>query len=265
MTSNYYPYWIEQLDIDGKINIWTKVDIPANSTKAFYIVKGPGNSDNLDGERVFDFFDDFTGSTLNASKWSKGMGLYSEPECLLSDSELTITANSVYALLHRKDSITNDFIIECKARLNSINQGATILGIADVNNFENCRVYFMEDGQFSGSGSLAVNGILTAHKDSSDFEFVQQTFCIVQTDYYKYRIVKHGSDVNMQIVNKTGFQKSNAKFTFTQTNTSNIRWKVFAVVKDLGGITYDYIFIRKYSDIEPIIITYKINDDILYI
>ncbi|XRP97777.1 DUF2341 domain-containing protein (plasmid) [Methanocaldococcus sp. 16A] len=61
-----YPYWIEN-STDG-LWIWTKVNISANSNITLYIQKKPGYQP--DGNKVFLFFDDFNGTSLDTNKWA---------------------------------------------------------------------------------------------------------------------------------------------------------------------------------------------------
>lgn len=61
------PYWIEEFN--STFIIWTKVDLPANSTTTIYIVKQTGFTPNP--ENVFLFFDDF----YDLSKWDTTLAL----------------------------------------------------------------------------------------------------------------------------------------------------------------------------------------------
>jgi len=66
-----YPFWIEHDENNNPQNyVWVKVDsIPASSTKTIYAIKESGYSPN--GDNVFEFFDDFEGTSLNTSKWNE--------------------------------------------------------------------------------------------------------------------------------------------------------------------------------------------------
>jgi hypothetical protein len=72
-NGNLLPIWI---DPDTK-NMWdTKIyvkvpSIPAGSVVTLYLFYGnPGVTDVSDGNSVFDFFDDFSGTTLDTNKWT---------------------------------------------------------------------------------------------------------------------------------------------------------------------------------------------------
>lgn len=60
------PYWIEECG--GNFYIWIKTTIPANTTKELCIKKVEGYYPQPDS--VFEFFDDFEGTSLDTSKWT---------------------------------------------------------------------------------------------------------------------------------------------------------------------------------------------------
>ena len=71
-----YPYWIES--ISGNIaKVWVKIpNIPANTSTqlAVYYDNDFANSAS-NGDLVFEFFDGFSGSVLDDSKWTEGTGV----------------------------------------------------------------------------------------------------------------------------------------------------------------------------------------------
>ena len=64
-------YWVEEGCNTANTKIWVKVpSIPASSTKTIYLYYGnPSATSQSNGDAVFEFFDDFEGSSLNTSKW----------------------------------------------------------------------------------------------------------------------------------------------------------------------------------------------------
>ncbi|MEM0243431.1 MAG: DUF2341 domain-containing protein [Candidatus Aenigmatarchaeota archaeon] len=64
-------YWIESGCNTNNTRIWIKVpNIPANSNKIIYLYYGnPSATSMSNGDLVFEFFDDFDGTSLNTSKW----------------------------------------------------------------------------------------------------------------------------------------------------------------------------------------------------
>ena len=70
---NELPYWIEEWDYTNKTSlIWVKVpEIPANGEIRIYMYYGnPDAVSKSNGNAVFDFFDDFEGTSLDKGKWT---------------------------------------------------------------------------------------------------------------------------------------------------------------------------------------------------
>jgi len=69
---NNYPYWIESGCNTSTTKIWVKVDsIAASSNKTIYMYYGNSSAFGLsNGDNAFDFFDDFSGTSLNITKWT---------------------------------------------------------------------------------------------------------------------------------------------------------------------------------------------------
>ena len=72
------PYWIEQMatacgDGNSAQTIWVKVPSVSTTGNVLYAYYGnPSASIYSDGNRVFEFFDDFSGSAINTAKWTTG-------------------------------------------------------------------------------------------------------------------------------------------------------------------------------------------------
>lgn len=65
-------HWVESYNTGGTSTIWIKVSsIPAAGGTTVYLFYGNASAtDASDGSAVFDFFDDFSGSSLDATKWN---------------------------------------------------------------------------------------------------------------------------------------------------------------------------------------------------
>ena len=62
-------YWIESSDVNTA-TVWVKNSNPASSTIYIYYGKS-SDTTTSNGDNTFIFFDDFTGTTVNATKWTK--------------------------------------------------------------------------------------------------------------------------------------------------------------------------------------------------
>ena len=112
-----YPFWIEHDENGNPINyLWVKIDnIPAGQTKTIYIHTDGSNSPN--GDNVFDFFDDFDGSSLDTNKWTLEHNPSYGTEATVSVSNSKVdylsTTNSVNAMYFSIPETTSDsFIVE---------------------------------------------------------------------------------------------------------------------------------------------------------
>ena len=76
-----YPYWIS----DEGSSVWIKVNATTDSSNTFYVYTNWAGGYIGNGDDVFIFFDNFTGSTLNTSKWS----LINGGGCSVSNGLLT--------------------------------------------------------------------------------------------------------------------------------------------------------------------------------
>jgi hypothetical protein len=72
-TETLISHWLEWGCNTGSTKIWVKVPyIPASGNSTIYMYYGnSGASSTSDGYNTFIFFDDFTGTTINTTKWSK--------------------------------------------------------------------------------------------------------------------------------------------------------------------------------------------------
>jgi hypothetical protein len=120
-SGNLLPIWI---DPDTK-NMWnTKIyvkvpSIPANSVVTLYLFYGnPDATDISDGNSVFDFFDDFSGTALDTNKWTAarwtGTGTWS---VAVANGYVEINSGSnTRAGIVSKTSFTLPFIVEGRWR-----------------------------------------------------------------------------------------------------------------------------------------------------
>ena len=69
--STELSYWLESKTDSSTATFWVKVpSIPTTGTIIYMYYSNTGAASTANGDNTFDFFDDFTGSSLNASKWS---------------------------------------------------------------------------------------------------------------------------------------------------------------------------------------------------
>ncbi len=111
------PYWIESWDNStGSITVWVKVpSIPANGQVTIYMYYGnPSAVSESDGNAVFEFFDDFEGTSLDANRWTvfSSGGTYT-----INGSYITLapTPDQNNAVALRSNiQVVNNIIVEAK-------------------------------------------------------------------------------------------------------------------------------------------------------
>ena len=67
------PYWIESYTASSSALVWVKVPtIPASGTTTIYMYYGNPSAVNAgNGTATMEFFDDFSGNSLNTAKWNE--------------------------------------------------------------------------------------------------------------------------------------------------------------------------------------------------
>jgi len=116
-TGYYYtlrPYWHEGTDYT-----WTKLDLQEGDNEIRVYYGSTTATDESDGDSVFEFFDDFEGTSLDTSKWTLDSGLsYS-----MSGGVLTIDMRKGCA--HRVDDGLVGKIIVTRAKQNQTDASYT--------------------------------------------------------------------------------------------------------------------------------------------
>jgi len=246
------PYWIEKWDnANQQAVIWVKVpSIPANSDVTIYMYYGNGEAeDESDGEAVFEFFDDFEETSLDANKWNSGKSSYTTLEVV--NGELHIEASTRNEPLHvwvaTKNSIPFPCRVRYKERVVNCEHSAWVRDIiTDANSGftysslpEPIMGYSPGDGTlcgdrawFDGSSEL-ISGVTTPDNTIQIIEIVAQSG--------DFRIKKNDTEI---------YSNLNSLST-TPTTTY---WH-FGIYKYYNGgnpdIYYDWIAVMKYAEQEP--------------
>jgi hypothetical protein len=84
------PYWIESKTDSATADVWIK--LPAETSEFRIFCGNAAATSESDGESVFDFFDDFDGTTINAAKWTATPG--TGGSIAVANSQVTITGNN---------------------------------------------------------------------------------------------------------------------------------------------------------------------------
>jgi len=112
-------YWVEEWKRpSGKARIWIKVpNLPAGSTETIYLYYGGRLSSNRhDGDQVFEFFDDFDGSSLDTSKWT--VNAYASYSIQNSWLTLATSADNNWANIKSEYVLNSERIARCRFKGN---------------------------------------------------------------------------------------------------------------------------------------------------
>lgn len=95
------PYWIETYTSRSSATVWVKLTETGEAAREFYLYYGNGAATSeSSGTNVFEFFDDFDGTSLDTSKWTD-----------TSSTGTRTISNSIYhVLLSGKGNPTNNTI-----------------------------------------------------------------------------------------------------------------------------------------------------------
>lgn len=257
-TLNYF--------IDNKTNgshayVWVKVPfIPANSQTTIYLYYGNSEAGYVgDPNSVFLLYDDFSGSSINSSKWTT----YGSPS-LTGSGELNFSGSGGSSLALRAlnpfyyDSQTTGFELMTKYRFSSYSNYAGVgLGLSEGTNFNSGQFSYypgynfqvIENDfntvvkQFDSSGALsdAISAIASTPGEAS-FMMLRR----IGTYLNSYIKSNSGSFINNRstINNNYITQGDNVYFYLSKNYDKNLY--------------IDYIIVRKATNIEP---TYTIGDE----
>ncbi|ACX72849.1 PEGA domain protein [Methanocaldococcus vulcanius M7] len=233
------PYWIE--DYGDGYNLWVKIPyIPANGDTVVYVEK---DSDyKPDGDKVFEFFDDFDGSELDRSKW----GVAGSPSYYVSGGNLILSYAESPNYIYSKFLLPKNYIIETKYD-NSDGDHDMRIGInLDISDSNYVQCLLPWEGGDSRIDPIK-NGIWDGWHYKTGMPYLygtnQRVTIKVTEDIIKSVIINNNQILTDLTVDRFG--------------------NYFCLTKDTDDTVYiDYIFVRKYADKEPTTTISKINNNL---
>jgi len=242
------PYWIEEcnLSANGNAIIWVKVPFLENNTSTrIYMYYGNSTvNSKSNGDATFEFFDDFNGVSLNATKWTHVQGSYS-----VSDSAFHGNGgNSIEWIRTNTYQTTGSTLIEFKMKPDfsskdwdsGIGVGTSGEGTASgfVDDYdEGDPMTIMDNLWWSGSSNKDI-----ARSDFNTYHIYKVIIDNLTNTRYFYDLT------DGRIHNRTGI-KSGYIWLITDSETPS------------RDTSYDWIFVSKYVDPKPII-TFGITTNI---
>jgi hypothetical protein len=265
------PYWIESYSASVSAIIWVRVPriLASSSTKIYMYYGNPSAASTSNGAATFEFFDDFSGDTLNSNKWTEDAvndithsvdnyfrfedatkGGSGANEYWVYDG--TDTGSQYQA----KWTPLSQFIIEWKSQLNDltaaemgqgmvgiISTGNKVIGVAGHQDWKGLE-FFPERGVITENSASSVGTGVTKLTPAFPYYSYKTTST---TDVTTWKIVYNGATI--QFYDNDGF--------FAEATATSAVSKIALVAGAYGGYPFlDYIqmeklTVRKYASSEP--------------
>ena len=227
-VSAEYPYWIEDIG-DGQYNIWTKINISAGESKTIYVQKQDGYSP--DGNTVFEFFDDFEGTSLDNSKWTIGSGTWS----VVNGNLKTSIPEYSNAVVGANTQASDRSIVEMKGSWTGCKTGHSWLGIL---------IYQSSIASLNTGYPLQFGRMTDNVVDIEKFRITHLSWTPItytQGDLKKIKAIAVPG--NLKAVYDDSISVTSTDTTYT---TGYVGIRVYN-----ANAQVDYFFVRKYAENEP--------------
>lgn len=228
-------HWLESKTDSTTATFWVEIPtLTASSATTIYMYYGNAAVTTASsGANTFLFFDDFSGSSLNA-QWTSSTGT-----ATVSGGELTLGASS--GIFASGYAIPNDTIWESSA-----NPVATSRKGAPVRASTTSTTGWVTDGGAGQTGMIWWNtGIIYAESESSETNFTAYT-----AGYKKYKITYRPGNAN-----SASFDYNNAAAT-TTIATAGASGTMHPVLYSTdASSTWDWWLVRKYASTVPSVAT----------
>jgi len=211
-TDGWLPAWLESIS-SGTATIWVKIpsSIPANGTYQLYMIQDStlpmdgvywgeapqlsstyGQYDN--GANVFDFYDNFAGTSLS-SKWTSGAsgGSYSVNNGLTINLPYNAPSNSYVYISTSSYTVTSAQIVESYANLNAFNTSNFRMVPVALTQYNNTAWHAdlnpNENGVGWSGNSRAANTVSAVTSTSSAFSFFENSQITSTSAYQLWGII----------------------------------------------------------------------------
>ncbi len=211
--------------------IWVKVpSLFTSGTNIFLYYGNASASSTQNGDQVFEFFDDFNGTSLNTNKWTQASG--GTNTLTIASGEAELYASSGYIQLTGNTNIGSSSIVEQRVKFTSV-------CAADRNRFGPGRAGGSDSGIFSNPNMQIYWAA-----------WVGTT--VPTTDYYYLQRINTGTTFTWNVIRSTGTTH------YTNSATSNLTSPQYVSItvgdspgSNCGHMDTDWIFARKYTSTTP--------------
>ena len=232
------PHWNESVDANGDVTkLWFNcTHIPAdswlNGTYYIYYINDEASSTS-DGDTTFEFFDDFTGTSIDTSKWNDAIaGSYT-----ISDSVINMTGDwNSHILKTQKTDFEMPLIVEKRCRVdsealsNDVDLMVTFYWVPWAAGGDACRW----DNSYEQKMSIHINGTTYTH----DYGFSNVAWHRVRATFTstEFRI----------------WADWDTEYSDTGTPANTVGWLGLFADPEVGRHVYvDWFAVRKYASHEP--------------
>jgi hypothetical protein len=237
------PYYIESGINTPATNIWIKIpSIAANSIDTIYMIYGNSSAPVVsNADSTFDFYDDFSGSSLNLAKWE----LRGTPNYTVSGGMLTFSGNNNWEYIRSNVQFTQQEIIEDNHAKGGVSFGL-VLGISGTDN----RFTFRTNSSTLG---CTYDGDVSGGNAWFDSNFPNILASSNAAQFYDNKVTAGMNGSNIQVLEYCNVTTSNCNTT--PTNLTTYSGSSYYIGYSSYGVGYtgyaNYIRARKYSAVVP--------------
>ncbi|WP_406658140.1 DUF2341 domain-containing protein [Methanolobus sp. ZRKC2] len=239
------PYWIEEKTDSTSAKVWVKVPV-IDGTNGATIRMYYGNStvsSAENGEDVFEFFDDFDGTSLNASKWF--VNLQSGGSFSVSNSILYLN-NPVEVFSTQVFDSSTPYEVVFDSRLDNLAYGCSHIGFMDPTLSNMSSLYHYRTGRYY---TRSINNGSSKTNQWPDIEGIEG-------EYHKWYIQwNSGSNVSTSIENGNVYSVVE-NVTAAPLNVG-ISTRLDTIYDHDSKVWTDWVYVRKCTENEP---EYSISD-----
>ncbi len=237
-------YWIESItgiSPNRIATVWIKVNVGLLDTKFYLYYGNPIATDNSDSS-IFEFFDHFSGSSIDTNKWFQWIG---SGNISVSNSEATISGidTSTYNAWGAKQQYGTNYAFRALSKVNSETIGSDVcpFGIEDrsaTGNYLGTNICQAVIQSSTSSKQYSNRGNSTTSTVRSD---VMTSYVVVEIQRNSTTNIRFYWNNVLKATHTTNLPVDNMGISFYTTHSG-------------AAITVDWCLVRKYSVNEPSIV-----------
>jgi len=230
--------------------IWVKVSADLGTNQSIYCYYGNPSATNVsNGESTFLFFDDFSGTNLDGTKWTGGYAGYPPAAWSVANDVLNIWSTSGnWQALHSNFvvKVTDKVAVEQKFYIEGTNQEQHFLYFVSNDNADNQRFGIQEDGIVTAGNNVRVQYLVSG----GGFIYSGSLYN-VGNNWYIAQVIKSDNYTFTGKILNLNRNQLGSSFSTTQTAWTINWWVPNYWVTTSSKIVVDWILVRKFVSPEP--------------